>query len=444
MNKKIISAILSAAMIISLAGCKESEDKDAETTTQINAADESNGLVNGNSYATWKDIDRNKVIAYVEGADPEKFNVTFGDFYSEYLYYLISYNIPDDMNAKYKETCETYREDIITYVTFEHIFLEIAEEMGCGKSSLTDEDKAAIQQSVDTTINNFLSNYKDGAVSELGEGATDEEITNRAKELLSADLARAELTMDIFEKWETNSYIQEKLAAILSKDVTVSEAEVDEMFAEYVAMAKEAYETDKASYETNQTFTWIYKPEGTRLADQILIAFDEETRTKISEARQAGQADEADRIRNEAYNDEMKEKVNNILSLIENGSDFNELQETYNEDGTNDAYDVVEGSVLYVSEFTDAVFSVENEGDVAEPAVSDYGVHIIMYAGDAVVTEEDLTEIRASMKDYLFAQKESAVQEEAYGEWMERFPYTIDYDLIKVTPNVTEADIAAQ
>ena len=440
MKKRIISLLVVSAMLLTAAGCKkEDETQTSQTTAQTGITP-----VNGDSFETWKDIDRNKVIAYVEGADPEKFDITFGEFYSEYLYYLLSYNINDDMSAKYKEACESYREDIITYITFEHIFLEVAEEMGCGISSLTEEEKATIQNNIDATVNSFISNYNSAASAELGEDATQDDILNRSTELLLADLERAELTMDIFEKWETNSFIQEKLAAELTKDVTVTDEEVDKMFEEYVAMAKDAYENDRTAYETNQTYTWIYKPEGTRLADQILISFSDETRTAINEARQAGKADEAERIRKEAYDAVMQEKVNDIIALIEGGTDFNSLQETYNEDGSNDAYSVIKDSALYVSEFTDAVFSIEEVGGIAEPAISDYGVHIIMYAGDAVVTEEDLTEIKASMKDYIVYNKGNEIQEAAYDEWLERYPYTIDYDLLKVTVDVTPEDVANQ
>ncbi len=439
MKRKISAALAAAVLVLSIAGCKE--DSAPESTTADTANGSTTAVIDGDSFATWKDIDRNKVIAYVEGEDSAKFDVTFGEFYSEYLYYLISYNIDDDMSAKYKESCETYREDIITYLTFERVFLQIAEEMGCGISSLTEEEKAEIQENVRLTTENFTANYNTAAAEEVGEGATQDDILNRATEMLVADLARAELTTAIFDKWETNSYIQEKLAEQLNKDITVTEDEVNAMFEEYVAMAKEAYETDKVSYESNSTFTWIYKPEGTRLADQILIAFDEETQTAIDNARTSGNPDEAERIRKEAYNDEMKEKVNDIIALIEGGTDFNALQETYNEDSSNEAYSVIKDSELYVSEFTDAVFSIEEVGDIAEPAISDFGVHIIMYAGDAVVTDEDLAEIKTSMESFLFEQKASEIQQTAYEEWFERYPYTIDYDLIKVTKDATEEDI---
>ena len=433
--KKKLSALLAAALIITtLAGCGN-ETNNENTGNSITGAE-----ADGSSYATWNNIDRNTVIAHIEGQDSKKFDITFGDFYSEYLYYLLSYNISDDMNETYKDQCETFREEIITYLTFERIFLEIAEEKGCGLSSLTDEEKATIQANIETTTNNFVSNYRTMAEEELGEGASEDEILNRSTEMLVADLARAELTTDIFEKWETNNYIQEKLLKLLTKDVEVTDADVEAMFNDYVEMAKKALEADKTSYEMDSTLTWVYVPEGTRLADQILVMFDEETRTAITEARSAGNDAEADKIREEAYDAEMQEKVNNIYALIESGSDFDELQETYNEDGANEPYSVIPGSGIYVAEFTEAIFSVDNIGDVAEPAISDYGAHIIKYAGDDTVTAEDKEEIFSSMRDYIVYQKETAIQQEAYEEWMERFPYTIDYTLLKITPDADADD----
>ncbi len=421
MKRKLSAVIAAALMITTLAGCGGTAPEKETTVT------------NGASYETWNGIDRNKVIAYVESADAGKFDITFGEFYSEYLYYLLSYNISDDMDTKYKDSCETYREDIITYLTFERIFLEVAEEKGCGISSLTDEEKAIIKENAKLSSDNFVSSYTALAEEELGEGATEDEILNHSTEMLVEDLARAELTTDIFEKWETNNLVQEKLIAELTKDVTVTDAEVETMFNDYVEMAKRALEADKVSYEMDKTLTWLYVPEGTRLADQILVLFDEETRTAISEARAAGNDDEADKLREEAYNAEMQEKVNNICSLLDSGSDFDELQATYNEDGANDPYAVIPDSALYVPEFTEAIFSVDNIGDVAEPAVSDYGVHIIKYAGDETVTEEEKTEIHASMESFILEQKKAEIQQKSYEEWTERFPYTIDYALLQIT-----------
>ncbi len=449
--KKKISAVLAAMLLISVAtGCSKAEETgttsettagtttEAVTTTQVSteAAEGSASdflTIDANTFETWKDIDRNKIIAYVEGNDSGKFDVTFGEFYSEYLYYLISNNIADDMSEEYKASCEQYRDDVITYITFERIVFEVAEELGCGESSLTEEEVAQIKENAEATKQKFISNYTAYAASELGDDATAAEITVRAAELLEADLNRAEIDSSIFETWEKSSFIQDKLGAYLIKDMEVTEEDIDAMFEEYVGYAKELYAESKRSFESDKTLSMMYVPEGTRFADQILVAFDSETMNAISQARMSGNNEEADRLRNEAYNDEMKEKVENIVALINSGEDFDTLQATYNDDGADEPYSVIVGSELYVTEFTEAVFSIDEIGGVSEPALSDFGIHIIKYVGDDSVTDEELAAIRADMRGYLEYTEGTRLQQEAYAEWIERFPYTIDYELLKIT-----------
>ncbi|MBQ8842780.1 MAG: peptidylprolyl isomerase [Ruminiclostridium sp.] len=449
--KKKISAVLAAMLLISVAtGCSKAEETgttsettagtttEAVTTTQVSteAAEGSSSdflPIDANTFETWKDIDRNKIIAYVEGNDSGKFDVTFGEFYSEYLYYLISNNIADDMSEEYKASCEQYRDDVITYITFERIVFEVAEELGCGESSLTEEEVAQIKENAEATKQKIISNYTAYAASELGDDATAAEITVRAAELLEADLNRAEIDSSIFETWEKSSFIQDKLGAYLIKDMEVTEEDIDAMFEEYVGYAKELYAESKRSFESDKTLSMMYVPEGTRFADQILVAFDSETMNAISQARMSGNNEEADRLRNEAYNDEMKEKVENIVALINSGEDFDTLQATYNDDGADEPYSVIVGSELYVTEFTEAVFSIDEIGGVSEPALSDFGIHIIKYVGDDSVTDEELAAIRADMRGYLEYTEGTRLQQEAYAEWIERFPYTIDYELLKIT-----------
>lgn len=424
MKKKLFPALLAAAMILNLASCSGGN---AETGSPSDSGNFSASL------GTWDQIDRNLVIASVPDAEnPDEFNITFGDFYSEYLYYLLSYGIEDDMSDTYRETCKSFREEIVDYLQFEHIFLKIAEEKGVGVSSLTESELSEIRENADTAHENFRSKYYSAAVEELGEDASEDAIRERQEELLTADLNRAELTAEIFTTWERNELIMNKLTALLTENIEITEEEIDRMFDEYVQMAKDALASDPLSYESNSTYTWIYVPEGTRLADQILFLFDEETRQAISEARSAGNDEEADQLREQAYEQQLKERTQALLERIKNGEDFNALQVELNEDGADDPYTVIVGSQRYVSEFTEAIFSIAEVGGVSDPAVSDYGVHVIRYAGDASVTDEDLAEIRQSMKEYLIAQEQSSIQQAAYEEWLARFPYVVDYDLLQL------------
>lgn len=424
MKKKILPPLLAAAMILNLAACNSEK---TETGTPSDPGEPAA------SFAAWDQIDRNLIVAAVENAEnPDDFNITFGEFYSEYLYYLLSYGIEDDMSDAYREACRSFREEIINYLQFEHIFLKVAEEKGVGVSSLTESELSEIQANADAAHENFRSKYYNAAVEELGEDASEDAIRNRQEELLTADLSRAELTTEIFTIWERNDLIQTKLSALLTENIEITEEEVDQMFEEYVQMAKDALASDPLSYESNSTYTWIYVPEGTRLADQILFLFDEETLQAISEARSAGNDEEADQLREQAYEEQLKERTEALLERIQNGEDFNALQAELNEDGGDDPYAVIVGSQRYVSEFTEATFSIAEIGSVSDPAVSDYGVHVIQYAGDAAVTDEDLAEIRQSMKEYLLVQEQSSVQQAAYEEWLARFPYVVDYDLLQL------------
>lgn len=424
MKKKILPALLAAAMILNLTACNGGN---AKTSTPSDPENPSA------SFGAWDQIDRNLIVASVPDAEnPDEFNITFGDFYSEYLYYLLSYGIEDDMSDAYREACRGFREEIIDYLQFEHIFLKVAEEKGVGVSSLTESELSEIQTNADSAHENFRSKYYSMVIEELGEDASEDAIRERQEELLVADLGRAELTTDIFTTWERNNLIQSKLAALLTENIEITEEEIDQMFGEYVQMAKDALASDPLSYESNSTYTWIYVPEGTRLADQILFLFDEETRQAITEARSAGNDEEADQLREQAYEQQLKERTRALLERIQNGEDFNALQAELNEDGADDPYAVIVGSKRYVSEFTEATFSIAEIGGVSDPAVSDYGVHVIQYAGDASVTDEDLAEIRQSMKEYLIAQEQTAIQQAAYEEWLARFPYVVDYDLLQL------------
>lgn len=419
-------------MLLSPASCKSGES--GGTTPPDNTQSPS-----ASSFEAWAGIDRNLVIASVENAEnPEDFNITFGDFYSEYLYYLLSYGIKDDMSDDYREACRGFREEIIDYLQFEHIFLRVAEEKGVGVSSLTESELAEIRENAETAHENFRSKYYNVVIDELGEDASAEAVRRRQEELLTADLARAELTADIFETWERNNFVQNKLLALLTENIEITEEEIDGMFAEYVGMAKDALASDPLSYESSEIYTWIYVPEGTRLADQILFLFDDETRQAVSEARSAGNDEEADRLRKEAYESRLKERTQALLARIAQGEDFNALQAELNEDGSNEPYAVIRGAKRYVSEFTDAVFSIGEIGGISEPVISDYGVHVIRYEGDASVTDEDIREIRQSMKEFLLSQEQTAVQQAAYEEWLARFPYVVNYEILKLNETETE------
>lgn len=427
MKKKtalLLAFIITAA---SISGCNSSTQ--SETTTVAGNAPVADEIVT--DFEMWKDIDLNKVVASVEGESG--MDITFGDFYNEYRYYLVSNGIADDFAEEQQETCETLRSSIVTYLEYEKIFLVIAEEKGIGVSALTDEEKSEIKATADETITNICSQYYSKATAKLGEDATTAEIEAAEMEMLDEALAKCGLSSEIFYTWETNSFVQEKLFNSLIENIEITDEQVSEMFNEYVAYAKEAYADSPYSYESNSAYTSVYIPEGTRTVSQILILFDEDTRSAINTARSGGDDEEADRLREEAYqNADIQQKTADLKNLIESGNDFTELQETYNEDSSNLPYRVVVGSEQYVSEFVDAVFSIDEIGGISEPTLTDYGIHFIRYDSEAELSEEEIAEITESMRSYLADAEAANIQNAAYAEWFERYSYTTDYETLRI------------
>lgn len=427
MKKKISLLLAFIIAAASLSGCNSSTQ--SETTT-----DAGNALVADEittDFEMWKDIDLNTIIASVEGNSD--MNITFGDFYNEYRYYLVSNGIADDFAEEQKETCETLRSSIITYLEYEKIFLAVAEEKGIGVSALTDDEKSEIRATADETIANICTQYYSKASAKLGEDATTAEIEAAEKEMLDEALAKCGLTSEIFYTWEMNSFVQEKLFNSLTENIEITDEQVSEMFNEYVEYAKEAYADSPYTYETNSAYTSVYIPEGTRTVSQILILFDEDTRSAITSARSEGNDEEADRLREEAYqNADIQQKTADLKKLIESGNDFTELQETYNEDSSNLPYRVVIGSQQYVSEFVDAVFSIDEIGGISAPTLTDYGIHFIRYDGEAELSGEEIAEITESMRSYLADSEAASAQNNAYAEWLERYSYTTDYETLRI------------
>lgn len=261
-------------------------------------------------------------------------------------------------------------------------------------------------------------------------------------EMLDEALAKCGLSSEIFYTWETNSFVQEKLFNSLIENIEITDEQVSEMFNEYVEYAKEAYADSPYSYESNSAYTSVYIPEGTRTVSQILILFDEDTRSAINTARSGGDDEEADRLREEAYqNADIQQKTADLKNLIESGNDFTELQETYNEDSSNLPYRVVVGSEQYVSEFVDAVFSIDEIGGISEPTLTDYGIHFIRYDSEAELSEEEIAEITESMRSYLADAEAANIQNAAYAEWFERYSYTTDYETLRIdNPNEENAE----
>ena len=135
------------------------------------------------------------------------------------------------------------------------------------------------------------------------------------------------------------------------------------------------------------------------------------------ERKAAAEQDEAKKAAADAIVESLKDKIDEIYARLDNGESFESLIPEYGEDPgmtgdtLQDGYPVHIDSTTYMQEFTDGAFSDKmlNVGDVSDPVVTNYGVHILHYVRDIPGGAVDMTdEMHESICDYLVQTAQSA------------------------------------
>ena len=422
------AAAASIAVTALLSGCNNAPAKPAVSAEAREIADE---YFSGDksSFPTWADIDTKKVIASVD--EPEHipfFDITFGDFIGEYMYYLINYGIDDDMSAENAESCESYRVNIINYLTFEKMYLYTAkQDYNISPETLTAEQLATVRETADAVRDDWEMSFYNAASEKLGENASEEDIEKLCSEALDVILEKCGIDYDMFYSWELNSYIQElTLEKMLEKDSGVSDDELKKETDDIIAQAKDAAENDPATYESTPSYQLAYVPAGTRKARHILISFPEETVNAVYEARQNGNDYEADKLHREALDGGLREQAEDIAKRLSVGVDFDELANQYYGEGE---HIVLRNSPSYSEEYIKAVYGITNRGDTADLLIDDRGIYIIQYIDEA---QSDIDRLSDQISSYLKTKDETNVQIDEYNKWTENYIYNVDCETLKV------------
>ncbi|MGN0747165.1 MAG: peptidylprolyl isomerase, partial [Aristaeellaceae bacterium] len=101
--------------------------------------------------------------------------------------------------------------------------------------------------------------------------------------------------------------------------------------------------------------------------------------------------------------------------VAEYGTDPGMQSEPYKTEG----YAVHLDSILWDPVFVQAAFSVENVGDIAQPVVGSYGVHIVQYTRDVPAGPVELTdEIKAELREDLLATAENEMFNTTMDAWL--------------------------
>lgn len=336
-----------------------------------------------------------------------------------------------------------------------------------GFDQFTDEEKAEIEKTNAeewaSIVDMYVSYY--GGVTE--ESTEDEKAAARVSVL--AMLESMGYTEAVLLENAMQNAKLDKVQAMMVEGANVTDEEVKALFDQYVAADESSYKDNVAMYEYMTQYygqTAYYTPEGYRGITHILLDVDDDLLSnyqtlsaKLEEQQEAEEKDdeaeatdtpEADTTAEpetpvtqadvdaayKAIMDSVQPTIDEIKQKLADGVPFADLVAEYGTDpgmqqepNKTNGYSVHMDSILWDPAFVKAAFSVDNVGDVAEPVVGNYGVHIVQYTRDVPAGAVEFTdELKSAMLEEALSQKESELFNTTMDAWMQEANVTYSTD----------------
>lgn len=353
-----------------------------------------------------------------EGAG-DHFTISYEEWHNEYTYQMLRGNYTEEDNA---DVAKNYRQSTLDYLVQERIVLWLAKEQGISAETLTQEETDEISKNVDETLAGWYDSYKTDAQNALGSDYTEEQLTEKEKELFEEFLKQAGLTPEIFYQWSVNEALTQKFVDKVSESIT--DEKVEEFVQDTIDTAKDKYENDIAAFE--QSYTPFYIPEGTRTVQQIYVKLKDDVTNEITAYRKDGDDEKADEIR-DAELEKIRFRIDEAYEKLSNGEKWEDVLQEYSEEGAVD-YTVYPKSSVVDPAITEAVMKIPEKGQWSDIIPTDQGYFIILYKDDRVMTDEESQALRDQALDYLKDQ-------EAYQkvqDFTDAHKYVYDYELLQL------------
>ena len=386
---------------------------------------------------------------------------------SDYLQMILSYYLDVAESNGYDITDQGMLDTInwysLQYTMRTTVLRQKAAELGLDQ--LTDEEKAEMEaagkEQWAALIDYYISST--GAITDT---ATDDEKA-AARADAEAELLKygytEEMMISQYTEEASEQLLTDRLKAYLTADKTVTDEEVQAYFDDLVKDDKESYENDVGSYEFYSRYYGqpsYYTPEGYRGVTHILLKVDDELlntwkdlSARLEEQKSDAQAEtvapaetaadaeptaepepteepvteEMVKAAEQAILDSVRPTVDEIKAKLAGGTSFDDLIKEYGQDpGMKDdatraeGYAVHKDSILWDPAFTEAAMALEKIGDVGEPIVGQYGVHILHYLRDIPGGAVELTdEMKEEFRSTMLSEIQNEALNSALDQWME-------------------------
>ena len=356
------------------------------------------------------------------------------------------------LNNNYIENEADYN-TVLEYLVNRELVSKKVTELGFDQFTKEEDDAflSEAQQQFDTALSSYADYYQ-SADSEKAR----EEAEQQARDMF---LDRG-LTVELVAEDLKHRASLDRLYQYLLGGYEPSEEEIQQLFNEVGAMYQAQYENDIPQYEYATQYagqsSW-YTPPGFRGVVHILLnpdealmnnykaltaAFEEQQQKDSEVPLENGEEQPVEpkepetpvtqEMLNEARQavmDSRKADIDLIYQRLERGESFIDLIKEYGADpgmtveaNLKDGYAVHAQSILYDPVFTQAAFSekMQKVGDVSDPVLSSFGIHILHYLRDVPAGLVLTDDIRHEIEDYLTNQKQNQVFGEALKTWAEQ------------------------
>lgn len=386
----------------------------------------------------------------------------------DYLLYMQS----NYLNWAYSNGYDTDDVSLITAVNQQSLYetigyrLVLQKGKELGLDQFTDEDKEAFG----TTAKEQWAEIVDSFIASSGE--ITEESSDEDKAAARAD-AEALLLSDYgydearyvtdYTAQAINNTIYERVTEHVAADLKVTDEDIQTYYDDLVKEDQEIYQDDAGTYEFYTQYygqTSYFTPEGYRGITHILLNVDDELMNtwkdlsarleeqKSAEDEEATAAEETPaedaeptaepepteepvteemvQAAKDAILDSVKATVDEIKAKLDAGATFEDLIKEYGKDPgmENDAtraagYPVHNDSILYDPAFRDAAMALEKVGDISDPVVGQYGVHILQYLRDIPGGAAELTEeMKDEFRETILQEMISEAMHSAVDQWI--------------------------
>lgn len=376
-----------------------------------------------------------------------------------YTYSQYGYDTTTDENAKF------INQLALDYAIQYALMDQKAAEWGLDQ--FTDEEmetlKASNAESWNSLVDSYVSYY-----GNLTDESTDEEKL-AAKTSALAALEAMGYTEDVMMQSTLEEERYNRVRDKMVENVEVTDDEVQTAFDTQVESDKASYEGNVAYYEYMTQYygqTSYYVPEGYRGITHILLTVDddllqnyEDLAAKLEEQEEAEDTDTTEATATDvteetetpvtqadvdaAYQailDSVQPTIDEINQKLADGASFADLIAEYGADPgmqsepyMSEGYSVHQDSVVWDAAFVKAAFSVEKAGDVSEPVVGSYGVHIVYYLRDVPSGAVELTDdIKEDLKSTLLSEKENEAFASTMQLWRDasKIEYTAEIEAL--------------